>query len=121
MLAVAALALLLCVGVADVGLVLAGRYRAAVAADAAALAAAPVTFRPFGAAGSPAREAAIFAASNGARLVSCTCPVDRGWRRRSVRVVVARTVDLLGAGSVTIGASSTAEFDPVQLLGGDER
>jgi hypothetical protein len=117
LLAAAGLALLMTVLVADLGIVLAGRYRAAVAADAAALAAAPVTFRPFGASGSPAREAARLAAANGAALVSCGCPVDTQWRRRTVRVVVSHTVELIGPGRVTVVASSSAEFDPLRLVG----
>ena len=56
-LGVAGLVMVLTIGVADVGLILSARLEAAAAADAAALAAAPVTFRPFGAAGTPAAEA----------------------------------------------------------------
>ena len=84
MLAVAGLVLLLVVGIADAGLILAGRHRAAAAADAAALAAAPVTFRPFGAAGTPTQEAARFAAMNGASIVTCRCSADGSWRARTV-------------------------------------
>ena len=49
---------------------LVGYARAQAAADAAALAAAPVTFSPFGATGSASREAAIFAAANGSVCVN---------------------------------------------------
>lgn len=116
LLAVAALVVVLTIGVADVGLALAGRLQAAAAADAAALAAAPVTFRPFGASGSPAAEARRFAGANGAVLVFCRCPVDRSWRSRVAEVVVERRVELLGIGSVTVRATSRAEFSPAALI-----
>ncbi|MGB9357915.1 MAG: Rv3654c family TadE-like protein [Acidimicrobiia bacterium] len=116
LLAVAALVVILTVGVADVGLALAARLQAAAAADAAALAAAPVTFRPFGAPGSPVDEARRFAMANGADLVVCRCPVDRSWRPRVAEVVVERRVALLGIGAVTVRASSRAEFSPAALI-----
>jgi len=116
MLAVAGLVLLLIVGIADAGLILAGRYRAASAADAAALAAAPVTFRPFGAKGTAQQEAARYAAMNDAALIVCRCRTDSSWRPRTVEVVVERTVHLVGVGSVTVRARSSAEFDPLALL-----
>lgn len=117
LLGVAAVVLLLSVGVADVGIVLAARLQAAAAADAAALAAAPVTFLPFGARGSPIAEAQIFATANGARLVSCRCEIDRSWELRLVTVRVARTAHLIGLGTVDVEATSRAEFDPIRLLG----
>lgn len=116
LLAVAGLVVLLTVAVADVGVALAGRLQIAAAADAAALAAAPVTFRPFGADGGPVSEARRLAEANGAVLASCTCGIDRSWRRRSVTVVVERRVQLLGIGSLMVRASSRAEFDPSLLL-----
>jgi len=116
LLAVAGLVIILTIGVADVGLALAGRLQAAAAADAAALAAAPVTFRPFGAAGSPAAEAGRLASANGAVLTACRCPIDRTWGPRVVEVVVERRVDLLGIGAITVRASSRAEFTPDLLL-----
>ena len=116
LLAVAGLVLVLTIGVADAGLVLGARLKAAAAADAAALAAAPVTFRPFGAEGSPASEAARLAAANGAVLISCRCPINRSWRRRVVEVHVERRVALLGFGSIAVRASSEAEFAPALLL-----
>lgn len=89
-----------------------------VAADSAALAAAPVTFRPFGASGSAIEEAARFAAANGGTLIECTgCETDASWRSRVVRVEVAVEVNVLGLGSITVAAVSAAEFDPVGLLG----
>ena len=117
LLAVAGLVVVLTIGVADVGAALAARLQAAAAADAAALGAAPVTFRPFGAEGSPASEAGRLAAANGATLVSCRCSIDRNWRSRGVEVTVERRVSLLGLGSITVRASSQAEFDPTKLLG----
>ncbi|GMQ86619.1 MAG: hypothetical protein BMS9Abin07_2205 [Acidimicrobiia bacterium] len=116
LLAVAGLTMLLAVGIADVGLIIAGKYQAAAAADAAALAAAPVTFRPFGATGGPVQEAAHFAAMNGGSIVVCRCQTDRSWRRRTVEVVVERVVHLVGGMQVTVQARSTAEFAPVALL-----
>ena len=116
LLAVAGLVAILAVGVANVGIAFAGRLQAAAAADAAALAAAPVTFRPFGAAGSPAEEARRFAGANGARLVACRCPIDRSWQPRVVEIVVERRVELLSMGSITVRASSRAEFSPARLL-----
>lgn len=116
LLAVAGLVIVMTIGVADVGLVLAARLQAAAAADAAALAAAPVTFRPFGATGSPAAEAGRLAAANGSLLTACDCQTDRSWRRRTVEVVVERRVSLLGLGSIAVRATSQAEFAPALLL-----
>lgn len=116
MLAVAGLVVILTIGVADTGLALAARLQAAAAADAAALAAAPVTFRSFGAAGSPADEAGRLAAANDAVLTACRCPIDRSWRPRVVEVTVERRVALIGLGAITVRASSQAEFAPELLL-----
>lgn len=116
LLAVAGFVVIVTIGVADVGLALAGRLQAATAADAAALAAAPVTFRPFGAAGSPATEAGRLASANGAVLADCRCPIDRSWRPRVVEVAVERRVELLGIGAITVRVSSRAEFTPELLL-----
>jgi len=117
--AVAGLVLLLALGVADAGIAFSARLQAAAAADAAALAAAPVTFRSFGAAGSPVAEARRLAGANGAVLAQCRCPVDRSWRSRIVEVVVERRVELLGLGAITVRASSRAEFAPMALLDDD--
>jgi len=114
--AVACLVLVITIGVADTGIALAGRLRAAAAADAAALASAPVTFRPFGATGSPTDEARRFAIANGSALVSCRCPIDRTWLPRTVEVVVEHRVALLGIGSIRVRAASRAEFAPLLLL-----
>lgn len=110
------LVLMLAVALGAVGAGFAGYVQAAGAADAAALAAAPVTFRPFGAAGSPAQEAARFAAANGTRLVRCVCPVDRSWNERTVTVVVERPVTVPALGTFTVRATSLATFEPAALL-----
>ena len=116
MLAVVGLLVVLSFGVVDVGRYLAASSRAATAADAAALAAAPVTFRPFGARGSPVAEAARLASANGTRLVWCACSVDPGFATREVEVVVTARVDLVLFGSRRVRASSRAEFNPTAVL-----
>lgn len=117
LLGVAFVVLVLAIGIGDVGILLAARLQTAAAADAAALAAAPVTFRPFGAESGPAAEARRLAEANGAQLTVCSCPPDGSWNARIVIVVVERRVALLGLGAVTVAASSRAEFDPAKLLG----
>lgn len=116
MLAVVGLLVVLSFGVVDLGRYMAASSQAATAADAAALAAAPVTFRPFGARGSPVAEAARLAAANGSRLVWCACSVDTGFARREVEVVVTARVDLVLLGSRWVRASSRAEFIPTAVL-----
>jgi hypothetical protein len=116
LLGVAGVILLLTLGLSLSGAYLRARVEATAAADAAALAAAPVTFLPFGAAGTPTEEAARFAAANGATLTSCVCPIDRSWDTRTVTVEVARTVRLGPIGAVTVMAKSRAEFAPSLLL-----
>jgi len=114
--AVAGVILLLAAVVAGIGSYLLARVEAVAAADAAALAAAPVTFLPFGATGTPAEEAARFAAANGAQLLSCACPPDPSWEPRAVTVRVAREASLWPAGSITVTATGRAEFLPALLL-----
>lgn len=99
----------------DVARVIAAVERAQTAADAAALAAAPVTFRPFGAAGDARTEAETFAAANGARLLRCSCPTDRSASARSVDVTVAVSIRTVLFGSWRTIASGRAEFDPSRL------
>lgn len=110
------LVLVMIVAVGSVGGAIGAHSKASAAADAAALAAAPVTFRPFGASGTPAREAALFAQANGARLVSCRCPIDRSWDIRTVVVSVERSVSILGIGTLRVHATSRATFEPAALL-----
>jgi hypothetical protein len=115
-LALGAVVVALSLAVAAVGVGVGTYVSASNAADAAALAAAPVTFRPFGAAGSPAREAARYAAINGATLVSCQCPLDPSWDARTVTVQVVRRVDIPGIGVWHVTATSRATFEPAALL-----
>ena len=116
--AVAALVLLLAAGLGAVGAYLNVRVQVSAAADAAALAAAPVTFMPFGATGTPTDEAARFARLNGADLDSCFCPLDTSWNPRTVRVEVSRMVSIWPIGRIRVSAVSRAEFVPALLLGG---
>lgn len=116
LLGVAAVVLLLAAVLGGVGAYLRARVEAVAAADAAALAAAPVTFLPFGAEGTPTEEAARFALANGASLLWCACPVDPSWEPRTVAVQVARKAHLWPVGSLTVTAIGRAEFEPALLL-----
>lgn len=116
LLAVAVVASGLAVVIGEVGIYLQANARATIAADAAALAAAPVTFAPFGAMGSPRDEARRFSRANGATLVSCLCPVDRSLAPREVEVRVRVDVSLWGVGSRSLLATSRARFDPSRLV-----
>lgn len=98
------------------GVYLRARAQAAVAADAAALAAAPVTFLPFGATGTPRQEASRFANANGATLVGCVCDIDRSFAPREVVVAVRVWVSLWGLGQRSVDAISRARFDPTALV-----
>ena len=118
LLAVASLGLLLAVVVATLAGVQLARIRATTAADAAALAAAPVTFLPFGASGTPADEARRFARLNGGTLIMCRCEVDRSFQPRTAEVTVRTQVDLPVIGEVFVEATGRAEFTPAALLGG---
>ena len=113
---IVALLFVLSVLVVDLGRYLAARSQAVAAADAAALAAAPVTFRPYGAHHGPRGEAARFAAANGARVLACACATNPSYARRRVEVVVAIVVDLGLLGRREIRAHSRAEFDPMATL-----
>jgi len=115
-LAVVVVAAGLAVVIGEVGIYLHANARAATAADAASLAAAPVTFAPFGASGSPRDEARRFARANGATLVSCACRVDRSLAAREVEVQVRVDVDLWGLGRRSLTATSRARFDPSKLV-----
>jgi secretion/DNA translocation related TadE-like protein len=111
-------ALLATIGVATaaLGVLFDARERAATAAEAAALAAAVATYPPTGA-GAPTSLAAEYAARNGARLVSCWCPVDGTLRPRVVAITVALTADLPVLGEVLVGKTARAEFEPRSWLG----
>jgi secretion/DNA translocation related TadE-like protein len=80
-----AMALVVTMGVADVGRALVARSRAEVVADLAALAAAQDLALPSGI--DPASSAGAYASANGGRLVSCACPV--GATEAVVEVAVA--------------------------------
>lgn len=99
-----------------IGQFLSAQSRIQAAADAAALAAAPVTFRRFGSAGDPTAEAARLAAANGGRLLRCDCSIDRSWDPRIVEVEVGEEIRLIGLGPMEVRAKAAAEFLPVQLL-----
>lgn len=101
--------------IADVGVYVVGRTRAQVAADAAALAAAPATFRQAGSGGGPVDEAARFAGANGAQLVGCSCQLDASWRERTVHVRVTVALKLLLLSVDAVSAVSSAEFQPTRL------
>ena len=113
---VVTVALVLAAGIGAIGQGLVARSRASTAADAAALAAAAVSFRPFGSDGDPIAEASRFADEHGATLVSCDCPVDRTYAPRRATVVVAIAVDVLGVGVRRFEATSSAVLEPVALL-----
>lgn len=104
---------LVAAGLVDVGRLVAAHTQATAAADAAALAAAPLTF----AGGDPRSEAAAFATRNGARLEACRCRLDRSLAARVVRVEVTKTIDLALFGSRTVRARAAAEFAPLDLIG----
>lgn len=110
-----AVTILLALLVSDVAALVQARARLTTAADAAALAAAPVTFAPFGTHETPTAVAAVFAQANGAVLIECGCPIDRSWASREVAVVVALSVDLTLLGHHEIQAQAAAEFRPVAL------
>lgn len=111
-----AVALVLAVGLSGIGSWLRVRGEADAAADAAALAAAPVTFLPFGAQGTPAEEAARFAAMNDARLVWCICPPNPSWEPRIVEVEVEKQVSIWPLGDFAVKGRGRAEFVPSMLL-----
>ncbi len=114
--AIAAVVILLGLAAAGIASLLHGRLAATTAADAAALASAPVTFLPFGAEGSPTQEAARFARLNGADLVRCVCPIDRSFAARTVVVRVRFPVAVPLLGRMNIEATGRAEFLPARLL-----
>jgi Flp pilus assembly protein TadG len=106
----------LAIGAASLGSLYAARAQAHLASDAAALAAAPLTY-PGLRRGSPVEEAATMATINGATLERCICPIDSSMRVRTaeVTVSVSRSVPIFG--SLSIRATSRAEFDPRVWLG----
>ncbi len=106
----------LCAGlVADLARLAGARAQLVAAADAAALAAAPVTFATFGSTMSPRQAATWAAGDNGADLVECVCGLDSSWRRRRVVVTVSTRVGLWLFADRELRAVAAAEFSPVQL------
>ena len=110
LLGVIAVALVLAVGLSAVGTWLRARTEAN--------AAAPVTFLPFGARGTPAEEAARFAAINGTRLVWCVCPPNPTWEPRTVEMEVEKQVPIWPFGTFAVRGRGRAEFVPELLLEG---
>ena len=113
-LAIAAMALVTLVSVVVVAAtqIVTARSQAIAAADAAALAAAPITFPPVAGDRSPVDEASTLAHANGARLVSCLCFQLATFEPRQVEVTVAVPVDLPFVGLRWVQATSAAEFVP---------
>jgi len=100
-------ALVLALGVTDLGRVLIARSKARTAADAAALAAADELALPSGA--DPAVLAAEYAARNGADLTACTCAV--GTFEADVMVQVTTGDLLLFPGARVVVARARAVVD----------
>ena len=117
-LVIVAAGLVFAVAIIGGGQLLTARARAVNAADAAALAAAPVTFRSFGATGTPLDEGRLFAEANGAQLARCTCPANTTYADRTVLIEVSVAIDVLGWRQAIVSATSAAEFRPVVLLAG---
>lgn len=113
MLALLALAGLLCLAVADAANVLVTRARAQSAADAAALAAASAQW-PFLDEGDPTTAARETAEDNGAELQSCDCP-ERG-ERAVVVVSIATRIRMLGVAPSRVFARAEASLDPGRLF-----
>ena len=88
------------------------RARAVTAADAAALAAAPLTFPALALDDDPVKAAASVASANQARLVRCACQILETFDPRSVEVEVEVTGWVVIVGEVLVRASSRAEYVP---------
>jgi secretion/DNA translocation related TadE-like protein len=113
MLALLALAALVCLATADAANVLLARSRARSAADAAALAAASAQWSLDGAT-DPSAIAGHVAEANGAMLTSCDCE-HRG-TEAVVVVSVPTRIRLLGAAPREVSASATAALDPGRVF-----
>jgi secretion/DNA translocation related TadE-like protein len=101
------MALMLAIGVADVGRALIARSRAEAVADLAALAAAQDLALPTGS--EPAASAQRYASANGARLVSCNC--STGSVQATVMVAVPVGGFLLPIAGRDVVASARAVVD----------
>ena len=106
----------LSVAVASVGILYGAKAKAQTAADAGALAAAVATYPPVGR-DSPTVVAGAVAADNGSTLVSCRCMIDGSLSERTVEVVTSVRASVPIFGTVDVGASSRAEFDPMRWMG----
>lgn len=98
----------------DIMMLVDARSRAMVAADAAALAAAPYTFEP----GDPNGAAARFARLNQANLARCDCRRSSDLDVRRVEVEVWVTVNPTLLPFSRVFARAIAEYDPVAAMGG---
>ncbi|MEO7803998.1 MAG: Rv3654c family TadE-like protein [Actinomycetota bacterium] len=95
-------------GLGDLAIFTVARSKAQTAADAAALAAASEQVPGIGR--DPVGLARRFAAANGARLVSCSCPL--GAKETQVTVQVPVKFLLIGAiANGSVGASARAEMN----------
>ena len=112
-LALALMLVIVAVGLAVVAAaqIVAARTRAVLAADAAALAAAPMTFPPI-AEQSPLAAASELAAANGAVIVGCLCTTVDNFDPRTVEVEVQVATRVVLVGEVIVRAISRAEFAP---------
>ncbi|MCZ6506226.1 MAG: hypothetical protein O6834_09685 [Actinobacteria bacterium] len=113
---VIALLSVIVVATASLGVAYSARVQANIAADAGALAAAVATYPGTGRQ-NPAKEAQAVVARNGARLVSCVCPIDPALDIRAVLVITAMVVNVPVFGDLEIMGVSRAEFDPRLWLG----
>jgi secretion/DNA translocation related TadE-like protein len=104
---VAAIALVCCMGAADVAKALVARSRAQAAADAAALAAAQELAMTTGLA--PSDAAVAYASLNGATLVSCDC--SSGDSEATVQVSVPVGTLLLLSDDRSVTAAARAVLD----------
>jgi uncharacterized membrane protein len=113
-LALLALAGLLCLAIADAANVLVSRARVQSAADAASLAAAVAQW-PFASRDEAPDEAAErTAVANGATLESCECP-PRG-ASATVTVSMATRIRMLGIAPARVRASASSSFDVGRLF-----
>ncbi len=111
MLALLALAALLCMATADAANVLVARARVQTAADAAALAAASAQWR---ADDDPEEAARRIAQRNGAELEACVC--DENAERAIVTVSRRTFIRMLGVAPRSVSATAEAEMDIGKLF-----
>lgn len=112
MLALLALAALMCLATADAANVLLARARGQTAADAAALAAVAAQLEPGDE--KPEEAASRTAEANGAVLEECDCPAHGG--RAAVTVSVATRVHMLGVAPSQISRHAEASLDLARLF-----